>query len=409
MSAGLLDTARDALIECCRYTGEGILECVDLFTMSSRSVYEMVSAQFSGLGSDHIHEETSHVQRSTAGRIEPRSRGEMPKVRFIAERDPSRRRTEIPMGSGQGSSVQVQIIKLRVADYSVTTKSDKEFTQAQPKQNTRLQANAFPHRNHEQLNDTYFRKQAKSKLDMFTKKNVNDHICVTEQSDAFPNSKAWSFKTIESHEEIFAHDMRDRRSAVPSQHSKTNTYEQSLKCNVSASFEYGLSTSKHGNKTNTAKYVFSKMAKQKSNNKTIKQESTTDTLNKEMYSGRSAQDVRNEKQLSDNTSYYAISRMSGDVRSTLVDPKNILDLCKEAGYDPSTLVPSMSFYSNAKAEQNKAHFQNLKSILRQIQTQESIEQIAYNKVKAMCHNRTKLSFVRQLKPNRKKQFNSLKL
>ncbi|KAH3753435.1 hypothetical protein DPMN_188071 [Dreissena polymorpha] len=168
-------------------------------------------------------------------------------------------------------------------------------------------------------------------------------------------------------EDTSACEMRERLSTMPSTPSRQSyTYEQSLKCNVSASINRGLNKSKQGSKTETVNNLFRRfLSKQKSNDKIIAHpKSKPDYLNrisvimKEQSGMRRTQSVQNEEQFANNSSYHASFKKFGDVRSASVDPKKKLDPCKYAGNDPSTIVPSVNFCSPAAAEKNIPHFQN---------------------------------------------------
>ncbi|KAH3865064.1 hypothetical protein DPMN_028102 [Dreissena polymorpha] len=227
---------------------------------------------------------------------------------------------------------------------------------------------------------------------------IKDHHFVTGQSDAVRSNTSSPLKVIQSHEDSSAWNLRGRRSPLPFVHlDQSKSYEQSRKCKVSASFKYKLNKSMRGSKLDAAKCVFNKfLLNQRSTDETsIHPKSEPDCLNKisefscrkEKSTMRLTKSVQNEEQVAHETSYSASTIMFGDVRVISVDPKKKRDACKDAGYDPSTIVPPVSCYSYAAAEENKPHFQNLKSILRQIESNRSLEEVAFNKVKALCQKR----------------------
>ncbi|KAH3750831.1 hypothetical protein DPMN_185366 [Dreissena polymorpha] len=431
MSTSVLDSAREALIECCTNTKEGILEFVDWFRMSSRSVYEKVAAKLDGNDREN-NEVTPHDQsfiagrvqsrrhiemrtgRSTACRVKSRRRSEMPTGPYIADNVQSRRRSKMPTGryiadkvqsrrlceistgSERESSEQIQSMKLHVADSFVTTKTEKMPMQSKPEQHTtRVRSNTLPSRDHGNLNSMPFSKHKKQTLDMVTTEKHKDRNFVKGHSDWLLSNIA--LKKMKFHEYTTADEMRERLSTMPSMPSRQSyTNEQSLKCNVLASFNLGLNKSKQGSKTETANSLF----RQKSTEKIITHpKSQPDSLNriselsffKKKSGMRRTQSVQNEDHFANNSSYRYHARFTkfGDVRSTSVDPKKKLDPCEDFGYDPSTIVPSVNFCSSAAAEENKPHFQKLRSIVKNIHARKSLEEISFNKVKALCHNRKK--------------------
>ncbi|KAH3862916.1 hypothetical protein DPMN_025891 [Dreissena polymorpha] len=56
MPTRVLDSARDAVIECCINTKERVLECVEWLRMSSRSFYEMIADKLNGVDADFTNE-----------------------------------------------------------------------------------------------------------------------------------------------------------------------------------------------------------------------------------------------------------------------------------------------------------------------------------------------------------------
>ncbi|KAH3753434.1 hypothetical protein DPMN_188070 [Dreissena polymorpha] len=105
MSTRALVSAPEALIECYRNAKDAILERVDSFRMSSRSVYENFTAKF-----DEYHREnnevTSRDQPFIAGRVQSRRHSEMPTGRSTAGRIQFRRRSEMATGRFIADKVQ---------------------------------------------------------------------------------------------------------------------------------------------------------------------------------------------------------------------------------------------------------------------------------------------------------------
>ncbi|KAH3862915.1 hypothetical protein DPMN_025890 [Dreissena polymorpha] len=91
---------------------------------------------------------------------------------------------------------------------------------------------------------------------------------------------------------------------------------------------------------------------------------------------RLPQNDENEEYSVCNTRYKTSLITNGNLRSTSVNPTKKRDPCKDAGYDPSTIVPPVSCYSSDVLEENNPHFRNLKFILRNIGESKSTEEIA---------------------------------
>ncbi|KAH3865065.1 hypothetical protein DPMN_028103 [Dreissena polymorpha] len=383
MSNSEINSASEAMIECCRNTKDGILECLDWFRISSLLVFEKVKAQFNEDDKDHIAEISSRNQPFIAGRVQ------------------SRRGSGIPTGSGSGRWEEGITKKIHFAHSSVATQSEAVSMPSQQKQNImRPRANTSPSGHHDTLKSMLFRKHKQQELNMYKTKiqTTNDHHFVTGQSDAVLSNTSSPLKAIQSHEDSSAWNLRGRRSTLPFVHlGQSKSYEHSRKCKVSASFNYELKQSVRGSKLDAAKCVFNKLLlNQKSTDETsIHPKSEPDCLNrisdfsflKEKSTMRRTKSVQNEEQVAHETSYSASTIMFGDVSVISVDPKKKRDPCKDAGYDPSTIVPPVSCFSYAAAEENKPHFHNLKAILRQIESNRSLEEVAFNKVKALCQKR----------------------
>ncbi|KAH3750958.1 hypothetical protein DPMN_185498 [Dreissena polymorpha] len=430
MSTSVLLSAREALIECCRNAKDEILECLDWIRVSSRSVYENITAKFDGYDREN-NEVTPRDQPFIAGRVQSRQHSEMPtgrstacriqfrrrsematgrfiddKVQYIrlskmptsrsiAARVHSRRLCEMSTGSERNSSEQIPNLKLHIADSFVTTKTVTISMQSKPEQHaTRIRSGTLLSKNHGNLNSMPFLKHKKQTL--HNGKNI-DRNFVKGHSDGILSNIA--LNKMQFHEDTSADEMRERLSRMPSTPSRQSyTNEQSLKCNVSESCNLGLNRSKQGSKTKTANNLFRRvLSKQKSADKIIaRPTSQPDFLNKiaepsllKQTSGmRRTRSGQNEEHFANNSSYHASFTKFGDVSLTSVDPKKKLNPCKDAGYDPSTIVPSVNYFS-AAAEENKPHFQKLRSIVKNIQARKSLEEIAFNKVKALCHNRNK--------------------